>query len=94
MFAFAPRFGRLDREHGDMPERDLEALFDRFRAAADNGALARVFDRTAPELLRIARHLAGSAGEAEDLLQATFLVVIERAERYDPARPLRPWLSL
>jgi DNA-directed RNA polymerase specialized sigma24 family protein len=46
-----------------------------------------VFD-AAPRLLRLAIHLAGDPSEAEDLVQATFLTAIERAElrRVAPAR--------
>jgi RNA polymerase sigma factor (sigma-70 family) len=70
----------------------LESAFQRFRRRGDAGALARVFDATAPELLRVARHLTRSRDAAEDVLQSTFLTVIERAAAYDATRPLRPWL--
>ena len=72
--------------------RRLETLFDRYRARGDVQALARVFDRTAAELLRVAMHLVRDPVAAEDLLQETFLTAIEHAERYDRARPLVPWL--
>jgi len=71
---------------------DLEVLFDRFRRHGDSAALAEVFDRTAPEVLRVAMHLAASAAEAEDLVQSTFLAAIESAESFDRTRPLVPWL--
>lgn len=70
----------------------LESAFQRFRRHGDAGALASVFDRTAPELLRVARHLTRSRDDAEDVLQSTFLTVIERASTFDATRPLRPWL--
>ncbi len=70
----------------------LDRDFARFRSTADAEALARVFDASAPELLRIARHLTGDRAEAEDVLQSTFLAVIERAETHDPARPALPWM--
>ncbi len=75
-----------------MQKRSLETGFEDFRARGDTGALGWVFDQTAPELLRVARHLTHGASEAEDLLQATFLTAIERAAFYDAERPLRPWL--
>ena len=53
----------------------------------------RRFDAAAPELYGAALKLTGRAAEAEDLLQATWLAAIEGARRYDPARPLRPWLG-
>ena len=70
------------------PERD----FARFRQHADARALAAVFDALAPELLLIAAHVAVAGTEAEDLVQATFLDAIEKAERWDASRPLLPWL--
>ena len=72
--------------------RSLEALFDRYRTRGDVRALARVFDRAAPELLRVGMHLVRDPVVAEDMLQETFLTAIEHAERYDRARPLVPWL--
>ncbi|MCC6408581.1 MAG: RNA polymerase subunit sigma, partial [Planctomycetes bacterium] len=70
----------------------LESAFERFRRHGDTSALAVVFDRTAPELLRVARHLMRSRDDAEDVLQSTFLTVIERAATFDATRRLEPWL--
>lgn len=75
-----------------MNHRELEANFERFRSAGDVRALGKAFDEAAPRLLAVARHLAATRDEAEDLLQATFLVAIERRESWDAARPLLPWL--
>lgn len=66
--------------------------FARYRRSGDPSALARVFDRLAPELLAVARHLVPDAAEAEDVVQATFLAAIERAGSFDPERSVRPWL--
>ncbi len=57
------------------------------------GALARVFDRLAPELLLVALHLTSDHSRAEDLIQETFLRAMEVAERFRPGNPLRPWLA-
>ena len=54
-----------------MSPLDLDRDFERFREQSDLRALSRVFDAAAPQLLAVARHLAPSRGEAEDLLQAT-----------------------
>ncbi len=51
----------------DRPTR----LFLRWRDRGDAAALAELFDRTAPELLRLAVHLCRHAVDAEDVLQAT-----------------------
>ena len=53
-------------------ETALETLFQRFRDEDDVGALARLFDRTAPELYSVARHLVGTA-DLDDLVQTTYL---------------------
>ncbi|HTF89237.1 MAG TPA: sigma-70 family RNA polymerase sigma factor [Planctomycetota bacterium] len=70
----------------------LTDLFERFRDRNDLRALARVFDATAPELASVAAHMAKTAEEAEDLLQATFLSAIERSASFDSSRPVVPWL--
>src|SRR5437867_1231021 len=75
-----------------MDPRTLEELFARFRREHDLEALAEVFDRTAPRLLEVARHLSRGRGEAEDLVQATFLAAIESRERFETGRELVPWL--
>ena len=75
-----------------MRATDLEDLFERYRRAGDAGALEQVFDRTAPEVLRIALHLVGDAEQAEELVQATFLAAIENAASFDRSRRLVPWL--
>ncbi len=72
--------------------RSLERQFERFRRRGDVAALADVFDRTAPEILRVARHFVQDATEADELLQETFLTALASAERYDPSRRLVPWL--
>ena len=73
--------------------RDLERLFDRYRRKGDTKALARIFDRTGHDLLRLAQHLVSDMGEAEDLVQTTFVTAIDRAQSYDKSQPLRPWLA-
>lgn len=66
--------------------------FLRFRDQGDPAALAEVFDLVAQQLLLVASHVAGRQQSPEDLLQETFLTAIQRADRYDPERPLEPWL--
>jgi len=67
--------------------------FARYRQTRDPDALARVFDATATRLLLVAMHLVRDAGEAEDLVQATFVDAMRNADRYDPTRPVLPWLT-
>lgn len=73
-------------------EHDLETRFERWRRHGDVRALEQVFDGAAPELLKLALHLAPGASEAEDLVQATFLRALERAAQFDARRALVPWL--
>ena len=75
-----------------MRDARLVQLFDRYRTRGDAEALARVFVQVAPSLLKVARHIDGRGSEAEDLVQTTFLVAIERAPAFDASRPLVPWL--
>jgi len=75
-----------------MPRASEDRLFARFRARREPAALAVVFDRLAPDLLRIAAHLMGRMADAEDVVQQTFLVAIERADTWDEAQGLYPWL--
>lgn len=76
-----------------MERRDLDHLFLRFRTEGDLGALARLFDELQPRLARLAHHVAPGPGEAEDLVQTTFLRAIERADSYDGERPVTAWLA-
>jgi RNA polymerase sigma-70 factor (ECF subfamily) len=78
-------------ETGGVPDTATR-LFLRFRDRRDGRALARLFDRAAPELLAVAVHLAPDVASAEDLVQATFVAAIEGAERFDAAREVKPWL--
>jgi RNA polymerase sigma-70 factor (ECF subfamily) len=75
-----------------MSDRHLDQLFARFQRKGDVGALAGVFDLAAPELLRVARHLARDEALAEDALQQTFLVAIEKRAEYDARARVLPWL--
>lgn len=66
--------------------------FDRYRRSGDPRLLTRVFDRTAPELWKVATHLCRDRHTVEDAVQGTFLVAIEARQTWDASRPLRPWL--
>ncbi len=75
-----------------MDANELGRLFQRFRERHDLAALACVFDACAERLLGVARHLARDEANAEDLVQATFLVAIEQAERFERGRDFEAWL--
>jgi len=74
-----------------LPPSD-EALFERYRAHGDARAVARLVERTAPELLRVAFHLVRDVHDAEDIVQATFLAALESAATFQSGRRVVPWL--
>lgn len=67
--------------------------FERFRRCGDLEALGRAFDLVSPRLLALALHLTGNAADAEDALQATFVVAMQKATAFDPGKPIGPWLA-
>lgn len=71
----------------------LTATFARFRHNGDLDALGRVFDAVAPRLLALALHLTGNAADAEDALQATFVVAMRKATVFDTQQSVAAWLA-
>lgn len=71
---------------------DPDDLLRRYRETGDPEALGALFDRTAPELFRVALHLSPDAALAEDALQETFLTALRSLDRHDPERRVVPWL--
>jgi len=64
-------------------------------AGGDPEAISALYDRFAPTLLAVARRILGPAGEAEEVLQETFLQAWHQADRYDPSRSsVSTWLIL
>ena len=76
----------------DVKTGELEELFERYRSQQDLRALSKLFDLAAPELLRLAVHMAPDVASAEDLVQQTFLAAIEKPARWRASEPLLPWL--
>jgi RNA polymerase sigma-70 factor (ECF subfamily) len=52
----------------------------------DPRALRATYDACSGRVMAVALRLLGDRGEAEDVVQETFLELWRRAERYDPAR--------
>jgi RNA polymerase sigma factor (sigma-70 family) len=68
-----------------------EALM-RAYVGGDRGAFTRLFDRLAPAIHAFFLRSMRSRTTAEDLVQTTFLHVHRSRERWEPDRPLRPWV--
>lgn len=69
-----------------------DRLYADFQRTGDPGTLGEVYDLVSAELLHVALHLTGHPADAEDLLQSTFIVAIERAAEFDTTKRVRPWL--
>jgi RNA polymerase sigma-70 factor (ECF subfamily) len=54
--------------------------------------LRDAWDAHASELYGYARRVLGDADSADEMVQETFLRAWRAADRYEPSRPLRPWL--
>ncbi len=54
--------------------------------------LVELYVQTRPALLGYLRHLAGSTGEAEDLLQITFLRLFNQLQKGEAVQEMRGWL--
>lgn len=64
-------------------------------AAGDADAFASLYDRHGSLALAVARRILGDHGEAEEVLQETFLQVWREAGRYDPGRATpRGWIVM
>jgi RNA polymerase sigma factor (sigma-70 family) len=55
-------------------------------------ALGHLFDRYEGDVTRLIGRLGVPAGDADDLVQDTFLEVLRAAPRFDPQLPARNWL--
>lgn len=76
------------REH----EQDVEALVERAQAG-DRAAVGAIYDRLAGRVYRFALFRVGSRADAEDLMQRTFLKMIESLPRYQPRGiPFEAWI--
>lgn len=69
------------------------AAFLSYRRTGDLEALGRTFDLVAPRLLALALHLCGRAHDAEDALQAAFVVAMQKHAAFDARQPVGPWLA-
>jgi RNA polymerase sigma factor (sigma-70 family) len=67
-------------------------LFDRFRAGGEEAAFALLVQRHGPAVLGVCRRVLGHAADAEDAFQATFLVLLRKADSIRRRDSLGSWL--
>jgi RNA polymerase sigma-70 factor (ECF subfamily) len=88
----ATPFGSSDPSRGPGGAVGAAATQDlRHRLADDPHALAESYQLHGPMVLAYLRRFVGR-DDAEDVLQQVFLEVWRSRARYDPARPLEPWI--
>src|SRR5262245_2659124 len=67
-------------------------LLDRLRAG-DEGAFASLVDAVHGTLLRLAEPLVGRGAAAEEVVQDTWVAVIEGLDRFEGRSSLRTWIG-
>jgi RNA polymerase sigma-70 factor (ECF subfamily) len=82
------------REHHPSPQSASRSDAELFRRIheGDVGALGELFDRYARDVERVLSRLGVAQADVDDLVQATFLEVLECAGRFDGRSSGRAWL--
>lgn len=86
----------MDREAGEgrVGEVDLAGLM-RASAAGDRDAFATLYQRTSAKLYGICLRLMGNEPEAQEVLQETYILVWQKAERFDSSKASAiTWLAV
>src|ERR1700692_4205076 len=73
------------------PDRDLEMLMARYQQG-DLSAATALVHRLSPQLHRLFTIQCASRGDADDLLQETWLRVHKVRHTYRTGEPVLPWL--
>ena len=82
----------LREQLGRPPDASDRHLLDRFRDERDEVAFAELVRRYGPVVWGVCRRRLANTHDAEDAFQATFLVLVRRANRLSADLPLGPWL--
>ncbi len=75
-----------------MTEDNAEMAWARAARTGSADAFGRLVQMHQQALRAFLRRLCGNAADADDLAQETFVFAWEHIARFDPARPLKPWL--
>ncbi len=81
-----------DKQANLKVDQKVDQAFAEYRKTGNPRFLEAVFDCTAAELLRLAKHLCPDINDAEDAVQATFLVAINRRGEYEAKGTVFNWL--
>src|SRR5262245_19632708 len=68
------------------------ALLERYLAQRDDAAFTALVRRPGPMVLGVCRRVLRDAHDADDAFQATFLVLIRKAQTVFPPERVGPWL--
>ncbi len=71
--------------------RPLDDVINRFRAG-DEAAIRTLYQRHGGAVFTVARSVTGDRELASEVVQQTFTKAWQAADRFDPARPIAPWL--
>src|SRR5262245_21810322 len=82
------RWARLSAEQG-VPDNEL---LGRFARAHDEAAFAELVRRHGSLVLGVGRRVLGDHHAAEDILQATFILLARKASHIEWRRSIAPWL--
>lgn len=82
----------LDRLRRPAVELSDGELLQRFVRSRSESAFAALVERHGPLVLDVCRRILGDPHDAEDAFQATFLVLVRRAESLRPTGLLAGWL--
>lgn len=79
-------------DNGASTERTLQADLMREVARGDPSAYRALCNRYLAPIHRFAQRMLGSATEAEDVAQETFLRIWQHADRYTPSAAVSTWI--
>src|SRR5262245_55120328 len=83
------RTSALVQSNGAMTDGQL---LERYLAARDEDAFEALVRRHGPMVLSVCRRVAGNTQDAEDAFQATFLVLVRKANTIHPRSMVGNWL--